>query len=1818
MRKISFLITKSKNTLALMSRFNCVYLFLICCLAISTVSLQAHSAEEPLLVQEIRFDNENVIAIKQIVFEFNQNVAILGAVPGQAQIAAVSISNDLHQQCIWRFINLDKLACELKDSFKYLTAYDIRIDTSFTALGKPLETAAQRSLRTGLPTLLVKYHAPVAQFPKSMTIEDAVLSGIPFSAFRDHLKLKGPGGQYRNLSVRKGRKTYQKNDLEVSLPADMDITDMPDGTYQLILPKGLRLSPEQITLEEDLVLDEFLFSKTFRFYGFACVENGYPRKYRAVELDENLTLPCQPEKIALALSHPADGSDGNGGFSAEPNEQVDWLHGPQYQVNSVANHKRVTYQHLLLSGESEYILDLSKLKPKEQSFAEEPAVIRFTTRPSTPYWYFSQSLGTVVESDADTLPKFVRRNVDPLVQQLTAIHSAQELQQFLNGQSEPGYSGHLPIPPQSIHFYAEQPLDFRQSLMSSSGMVHTRLSGLSAVPYGFAEPALKDEDFMLQAADYDIVAWHEGDLLIQVTDWNAKAVAKVSVQLACKGLELPVDLGDTDSHGILWISASEWQVIYADLAKAPCWLWAQSGEKRAALSLPQAYHSPMDNINVFSWTAQPIYQPGEAVNIGFIGRQRSASGLLTVTDYSDYKVMLTFPDGKKAEELTLSNVSEQGFFSAKFSLPQDAKVGKYILFLTRRSDEMFSELGAFTVAEFTPPEFEFSVEVPSEITAGESLTALLSANRMNGAALKHARASFTANIVRDYQEPESWPDNYEFNSWDDFSRNKNGKETISAVNLSLDDKGQVSFDSEVLRSTVPYGKVILISEVTADDGETQDNRASIRYFSRDHYIGTRLVEKTNTIEVIAIDVEGRELSDIPVNIQVIPQIYDEEWAGESVKKCAFQRLPARCDFDTEVKRIAVEIVSGEQQYQWYRDYRINNNDMETPDFSEDFALVSDLSELQPVIVGETVSFNLRSSIAGTATFILQAGEIRKVWQEEVIAGSNAIDMRVDAGWLPYARLYASMPISRDVAQQRINEKLQAYHSDEPLPSHVIRELRDVRRHLHTKTMVQVKPSKSAPTVRLSVKHKEVTAGSKVDLSVTGDVDGESQVWMVNEALLNLLEAELASYDYQQVLSSSLSFEGGLRFDTLSNRLLMNLLLEKTGWLEKAEEPRTMRLKSRGGLSMAFSMPSTESALVEFNPQDFAQSIWLDTIKLQANQPQNIEIQLPQLIGRWKIIALTASTQQTFAVDAVSVSTVRDIEYFLDAPGSIIQNDKAQLAITQINKTDSPVEDNLTLWVNGTPSITLPVQLEAEGYQRVYATLPSLPVGKHKLQLTSQRQPGFEAFQFINVNASQIQIESTWLSKSSGSGTITRPDSFVSDSLEISLLDVGQQSPDWNALTDYNREYPHQCWEQTLSRAMVHQFNPSSSTIWADGDNQLNTLLARQDEFFDYDDLISFFPKMSGDPFLTAYTYLVSGWLQGSATPVEIDKIEFKKQLLAFIENAAVGSYLDVSEQAKSMALLALAINKDVSLEKALSLRQLLGNSDIQSMLLQALALKELGANPALYQEVLERLNDNQYVDDTHSLFDQNSEKCLAIATYEPGAKPREELIAQVLHQQQNQGHFGSTFSNAICAWALKEMPDTNASFAPVDFVMQDDVLTYQFTAPDKDPQSQHHWVKLTYTQSIQDAQPTSSGITMQRQLWVKSGEQWLPVTTDTKLRVGDIVKTKITLDSPKDRQHIAITDSIPGGFEAINPDINNRYYSENREQDWWRSNRIEIRDGKARWYIRYLDKGETAVSYFSRVRHVGQFQLAPAGVEAMYRSDVYSATEAGEISVGLE
>jgi uncharacterized protein YfaS (alpha-2-macroglobulin family) len=263
----------------------------------------------------------------------------------------------------------------------------------------------------------------------------------------------------------------------------------------------------------------------------------------------------------------------------------------------------------------------------------------------------------------------------------------------------------------------------------------------------------------------------------------------------------------------------------------------------------------------------------------------------------------------------------------------------------------------------------------------------------------------------------------------------------------------------------------------------------------------------------------------------------------------------------------------------------------------------------------------------------------------------------------------------------------------------------------------------------------------------------------------------------------------------------------------------------------------------------------------------------------------------------------------------------------------------------------------------------------------------------------------------------------------------------------------------------------------------------------------------------------------------------------------------------------------------------------------------------LYENDLMGLSSNRYADTNNNVFNQNSEKCLAALAFNQDSKQRESLLSEVILQQQQNGQFGSTFANAVCSYTLKDNKTGNSSFTPVEYKNSDSVLNYDVN------NDSSHWLKMSYQQEFQDVDSASSGITITRDLYVQKNDEWHQVTENEQLSVSDIVKTTITINSPLEREHIAITDSIAGGFEAINPALGNQRYVEELGRDWHSHTRVEIREGKAYWYLRHLAKGEQKISYYSRVRHVGEFNIAPAKVEAMYRSDVFGLTKYKGVTV---
>jgi uncharacterized protein YfaS (alpha-2-macroglobulin family) len=160
------------------------------------------------------------------------------------------------------------------------------------------------------------------------------------------------------------------------------------------------------------------------------------------------------------------------------------------------------------------------------------------------------------------------------------------------------------------------------------------------------------------------------------------------------------------------------------------------------------------------------------------------------------------------------------------------------------------------------------------------------------------------------------------------------------------------------------------------------------------------------------------------------------------------------------------------------------------------------------------------------------------------------------------------------------------------------------------------------------------------------------------------------------------------------------------------------------------------------------------------------------------------------------------------------------------------------------------------------------------------------------------------------------------------------------------------------------------------------------------------------------------------------------------------------------------------------------------------------------------------------------------------------------------------------------------------------------------------------------------GIGVER--WYESFSTGKPLTS---VREGELVRVRLRVLVPSDREFVAITDPLPAGLEAV--DLSLRTSStlapfagaprrNDRDGDspggrwrygswdggWWTPwEHKEIRDDRVHWFARHLWKGTFEISYVARATTAGTFVRPPAYAEEMYNPAVHGRSDGGSFTV---
>jgi hypothetical protein len=154
-----------------------------------------------------------------------------------------------------------------------------------------------------------------------------------------------------------------------------------------------------------------------------------------------------------------------------------------------------------------------------------------------------------------------------------------------------------------------------------------------------------------------------------------------------------------------------------------------------------------------------------------------------------------------------------------------------------------------------------------------------------------------------------------------------------------------------------------------------------------------------------------------------------------------------------------------------------------------------------------------------------------------------------------------------------------------------------------------------------------------------------------------------------------------------------------------------------------------------------------------------------------------------------------------------------------------------------------------------------------------------------------------------------------------------------------------------------------------------------------------------------------------------------------------------------------------------------------------------------------------------------------------------------------------------------------------------------------------------YWQYFEDLDKITSAETplkLSKKLFLKSntdkGEEISEITSDTKLKVGDLVRVRIELRTDRSMEFVHLKDMRAAGFEPIN------VLSQYKYQDslgYYES----TKDAATNFFIDYIPKGVYVFEYDLRVNNAGDMSNGISTIQSMYAPEFSSHSEGVRILV---
>lgn len=685
--------------------------------------------------------------------------------------------------------------------------------------------------------------------------------------------------------------------------------------------------------------------------------------------------------------------------------------------------------------------------------------------------------------------------------------------------------------------------------------------------------------------------------------------------------------------------------------------------------------------------------------------------------------------------------------------------------------------------------------------------------------------------------------------------------------------------------------------------------------------------------------------------------------------------------------------------------------------------------------------------------------------------------------------------------------------------------------------------------------------------------------------------------------------------------------------------------------------------------------WNPTLKTDKDGKVNIEINLPDNLTTWRLVAIANSQEAAFGSKVSEVIVSRDVLIRPLLPRFLSVGDEAKLGAIIVNTSGQ--DQNLT------------VKIEGEGIQ--------IKEDKTKQQLLTDGAQAKLTWETVATNAKSAQIKLS----------VVNTDRSLSDALEISLPIKSSSTPEVVATAgevkdtaqekivfpkeidktqgqasilfspslggsslnslQYLFDYPYYCTEQITSRFLpavfVHRLlrnanlDKSGSIDLKQLEQVITDGVQRLNNQQHADGGWGWWVENKSDPFLTAYAFLglseakkdnftVADQTIKRAQNYLINQLEQRPQELSLNTQA----YILYVLRGKGLKLSAYAANLyerrfELSLEARAYLAMVM--KDIPSMNNRAkklvnelisLAKKTattthweepkrgyyIGSNITTTAAILEALI---VFDKKNPLISEVIRYLMSVRTGDhwPSTRDTAAVIKAISTQLLNQGEqkINENYRLTLNGKILKEGQFTKNDLLKLE---QYSVSIADFNIGGENKLqltksgsgNLYYNVNLKYYLPFSEIKPLEQGIVVIRE-FVNSKGNILPKDT---IEENTEAWVRLIVITPEERRFVVVEDALPAGLESVNESLKNvSVLNSQRPEVKTKGNKIlyfnhkEYHDDRTTLFANYLPPGVYEVTYRVRATTPGRYHHPPAQAYQMYFPDVSGHSDGGWLNV---